>query len=131
MEQFRIALANLQHPETPEESVLLAEQAISEASSQRADVICFPECFVPGYRGMGRVVPPPDPAFLEQAWNAIAKAAAQAKVSVVLGTERIVDGSLLATALVVDRDGSILGFQDRLTIPRKGPMLPEMGGRCS
>lgn len=116
MEQFRIALANLQHPETPEESVLLAKQAICEASSQQADVICFPECFVPGYRGMGRIVPPTDPAFLESARTAIAKAAAQAKVAVVLGTERIVDRNLLATVLVVDRDGSILGFQDKVQI---------------
>jgi len=33
-----------------------------------------------------------------------------------LGTERIVDGSLLATALVIDRAGSIVGFQDKVQI---------------
>jgi predicted amidohydrolase len=34
----------------------------------------------------------------------------------VLGTERLVDGALLATALVVNRDGSIAGFQDKVQI---------------
>jgi predicted amidohydrolase len=48
---FRIALANIPFPETPEESIVLAEQAITTASRDRADLICFPECFVPGYRG--------------------------------------------------------------------------------
>jgi predicted amidohydrolase len=113
---FRIALANIRFPTTPEESVTLAEQAIAEASTERAGIICFPECFCPGYRGMGKVVPPPDAAFLERAWSAIAAAAAKATVAVVLGTERIVEDALLATALVINRDGTIAGFQDKVQI---------------
>src|SRR5258706_6634686 len=113
---FRIALANIGSPATPEESVTLAEQAIAQASIERAGIICFPECFTPGYRGMGKQVPPPDPAFLERAWSAIAAAAAKANLAVVLGTERIVDGALLATALVINRDGTISGFQDKVQL---------------
>src|SRR5215472_11948863 len=113
---FRIALANIRFPETPEESVSLAEQAIVQASVEGAGLICFPECFIPGYRGAGKSVPPPDPAFLERAWSSLAAAAARARVAVVLGTERLVDGALLATALVVNRDGSIAGFQDKVQI---------------
>jgi predicted amidohydrolase len=61
-------------------------------------------------------VPPPDPAFLERAWSAVAAAAAKATVAVVLGTERVVDGALLATALVINRDGTIAGFQDKVQL---------------
>jgi predicted amidohydrolase len=113
---FRIALANIRFPPTPEESVTLAEQAIEQASRDRADLICFPECYIPGYRRPGKPAPSPDPAFLERAWCAIAAAAAKANVAVVLGTERIVDGALLITALVVNRDGTIAGFQDKVQI---------------
>jgi predicted amidohydrolase len=113
---FRIALANLRFPATPEESVTLAEQAIARASSEGARLICFPECFVPGYRAKGKAVPSPDPAFLERAWSAIAAAAAMAALAVVLGTERVVDGALLATALVINRDGTIAGFQDKVQL---------------
>jgi predicted amidohydrolase len=113
MSTVRIALANLPFPETPDESVAAAEQAIAEASTQHADVICFPECFVPGYRVATRRVPPPDAAFLERAWSAIAAAAGRAEVAVVLGTERLVDGALIASALVVNGDGEIAGFQDK------------------
>jgi predicted amidohydrolase len=94
----------------------LAEQAIARASIEGAAIVCFPECFVPGYRGMGKQVPPPDPIFLERAWSAIAAAAAQANLAVVLGTERIVDGVLMATALVINRDGTIAGFQDKVQL---------------
>jgi len=116
MNVFRIALANIRFPATPEESVTLAEQAIAQASIEGPGLICFPECFVPGYRGMGKAVPPPDSVFLERAWSAIAAAAAKANLAVVLGTERVVDSALLATALVINRDGTIAGFQDKVQL---------------
>lgn len=113
---MRIALANIRHAATRDESVNLAVDAIAQASVERAAIICFPECFVPGYRGLGKVVPPPDAAFLERAWSVIAEAAARANVAVVLGTERIAGGDLFATALVINRDGTIAGFQDKVQI---------------
>jgi predicted amidohydrolase len=116
MHTFRIALANLQFPATPQASVTLAEQAIAQASTERADILCFPECFVPGYRAVGKQVPPPDPVFLERAWSVLAAAAAKANVAVILGTERIVEGALRISALVIDRDGTIAGFQDKVQL---------------
>jgi predicted amidohydrolase len=116
MSMVRIALANIRFPATPEESVTLVEQAIAQAHIERAGLICFPECFIPGYRGMEKLVPPPDPVFLERAWSAVAAAAARASVAVVLGTERVVDGALLASALVINRDGTTAGFQDKVQL---------------
>lgn len=116
MTTIRIALANIPFPRTPEESLALAGQAIEQAAAKRADLVCFPECFVPGYRGLGKQVSPPDPAFLERAWAAVAGAAAKAHLAVVLGTERVVDGQLRISVLVIDRDGTILGFQDKVQL---------------
>lgn len=61
-------------------------------------------------------MPRPDAAFLERAWAAIAAAAAKANVAVILGTERIVDNALLISALVIDPDGTIAGFQDKVQL---------------
>src|SRR5262245_49655222 len=116
MNKFRIALANIRFPGSPQESVALAEQAIAQAAIEHAGLICFPECFVPGYRRIGKPVAPADPAFLERAWETIAAAATKAGLAVVLGTERVVDGALLATALVINRDGSVAGFQDKVQL---------------
>ena len=131
MSTFRIALANIQFPATPEASIALAEQAIAQASIERAGLICFPECFIPGYRGLGKVVPPPDPIFLERAWSAVGAAAARANLAVVLGTERVVDKALFATALVVNRDGTVAGFQDKVQIDpsEEGTYSPGSGRR--
>ena len=116
MNPFRVALANLPFPPTPEQSVALAVQAIADAARAGARLVCFPECFVPGYRAPGKAIPPPDPALLERAWSTVAEAAARAHIAVVLGTERIVDGGLVATALVIDPEGARVGFQDKVQI---------------
>jgi predicted amidohydrolase len=116
MSTVRIALANLRYPAAPAESITLAEQAIVRASGEGAAIVCFPECYVPGYRARGKPVPAIDPLFLEQAWQTIARVAGAANVAVVLGTERVVDGAARITALVVNRDGTIAGFQDKVQL---------------
>jgi predicted amidohydrolase len=92
--------------------------------------VCFPECFVPGYR-IGRTAPAADPVFLERAWSAIASAAAKADLAVVLGTERVVDAGLLITALVINREGTIAGFQDKVQLDptEEGTYSPGSGRR--
>lgn len=112
----RIGLANVRFPASPDESVASALGALAWASDEGVEVVCFPECFVPGYRGFGRTIPPPDPVFLERAWATIASAARAGSVGVVLGTKRLVDGELRATTLVIDRDGAVLGFQDKVQL---------------
>ena len=116
MNTFRIALANIRFPESREASVSLVEQAIAEAAGEGAGMICFPEYFVPGYRIVSKQMPPPDQMFLERAWSNVAAAARKANVAVFLGTERIVDDALLITALVINRDGTFAGFQDKVQL---------------
>ncbi|MCX6610084.1 MAG: carbon-nitrogen hydrolase family protein [Acidobacteria bacterium] len=113
---IRLALANLSFPSSPEDSIRLAVEAIAEAASHNASIICFPECFVPGYRAPNKAIPPPDPVWLEHAWSVIAAAAAKANLTVILGTERVVDQKVLATALVIEADGSFAGFQDKVQL---------------
>ena len=116
MTTLRLALANLAYPESPAAAVTRAEAAIAEAAASGASIVCFPECYIPGYRTAGRLVPAPDPVFLEQAWASVARAAAASRVAVVMGTERLVEGRIVISALVVDNDGSRLGFQDKVQI---------------
>jgi predicted amidohydrolase len=129
MNNVRIALATLRFPAHPQESVTLAQQAIHQAAIQGAGLICFPECFVPGYRAKGKQLPAPNPQFLEHAWLAIAAAAAEKNIAVVLGTERLLDGALLATALVINPDGTFAGFQDKVQIDpsEEGTYAPGAG----
>ena len=80
---------------------------------------------------MGRSVPPPDPRFLERAWSVVAEAAAKANVTVVLGTERVIDRGLVATAVIINEDGSVAGLQDKVQIDptEEGTYTPGAGRR--
>jgi predicted amidohydrolase len=130
MDAFRIALANISIPRTPEESVELARQAVAEAGAKGAGLVCFAEAYVPGYRVSVEPERPADMAFLERAWTAVAESAARASVAVILGTERVLDGKRLLTALVIDRDGGRLGFQDKVQLdPSEEPLYSAGSGR--
>jgi len=127
MATVRIALANLPFPPTPEAAVAAVEAAVAEAARAGAAVICFPECFVPGYRALGAPVPPAEPSFLERAHAAVAAAAGRAGVAVVLGTERFVGGALRITTLVVGPDGRPLGWQDKVQLDPSEDALYQPG----
>src|ERR1700757_759882 len=111
---MRIALANLAYPASPEDSVARVVTALARAEGAR--IVCFPECYVPGYRGLGHAPPAVDETWLEHAWSRIAEAARESRRAAVLGTERFVGGKLVATALVIDGTGARLGFQDKVQI---------------
>jgi predicted amidohydrolase len=124
----RIALANIRVPATPDDSVRLATSAVIEAGRRGAAVICFPECFVPGYRWPGTTAAPPDPAFLERAWADVAVAARSAAITVILGTERVTDCGLQITACVMNADGTVAGWQDKGQLdPSEESVYPSVG----
>ncbi|MDE0856470.1 MAG: carbon-nitrogen hydrolase family protein [Nevskia sp.] len=128
MSTIRIALANIRIPATAQESVLLARSAVAEAAERGARVVCFPECFVPGYRWPGTAAPPPDPAFLQRAWADVADAARSSHITVILGTERVTDRGLQITACVINADGSVAGWQDKGQIdPSEEATYPALG----
>jgi predicted amidohydrolase len=127
----RIALANIRFPGSPAESLELARDAVVEASSAGAGIVCFPECFVPGYRRAGRSMPAPSAGFLARAWSEVAEAAARSRMTVVLGTERLVEDLPVASTMVIDADGSVAGFQDKVQIDpsEEGTYAPGTGRR--
>jgi predicted amidohydrolase len=128
MSTVRIALANLRVPATADESVSLATSAVTSAGQRGATVICFPECFVPGYRWPGAGKPAPDPTFLERAWTEVARAARAAHITVILGTERVTPDGLQITAAVINPDGTVAGWQDKGQLdPSEEAIYPAFG----
>ncbi len=128
MSTVRIALANVRIPATPEESVLLATSTVAEAGRQGALVVCFPECFIPGYRWPGKPAPSPDRAFLERALSEVTKAAKAAGITVILGTERVTDRGLQIAACVINPDGTIAGWQEKVQLdPSEDSVYPAFG----
>jgi predicted amidohydrolase len=124
----RIALANVREPRSADESVHLATSAIDEAGRRGALVVCFPECVIPGYRWPDRTMAPPNAAFLERAWTDVANAARDARITVILGTERVTARGLQISACVFNPDGTIAGWQDKGQLdPDEEAFYPSFG----
>ncbi|MCB0882643.1 MAG: carbon-nitrogen hydrolase family protein [Thermoleophilia bacterium] len=113
MPVVRIALANIPPPTFPADATRRAVAAVADAGAAGALVVCLPEAYVPGYRYPDQPSPLVDAASLEGAWRRVRDAAAAARTAVVLGTERLDPGGPRLAALVIDRDGSVLGWQDK------------------
>ena len=64
--------------------------AHGRASSRGAEIVCFPEAWLPGLRGQDFVVPPFDRAEQARVLETVARQAREQSVAVILGMERIV-----------------------------------------
>ncbi len=85
----------------------------SEAAAQGAAIVCFPEAYLPGLRGMDFEVPPFDRADQARVLQVVAEGARSSSIATILGMERIGDAGRQIAAAVVDSRGQMLGFQTK------------------
>ena len=132
-----IALASPRVASTLEEGLEKVRRFLSEASAQGAEIVCFPEAYLPGLRGQDFEVPPYDQAQQEQVIQAVAQWARTYAVATILGMERLTEAGRQIAALVVDAQGRILGYQtknqidpteDRFYVPGHTRQLFEVNG---
>jgi len=108
-----VALASPRVAPTLEEGLEKVEWLVSEASARGADVVCFPEAYLPGLRGQDFEVPPFGRDDHERALRAAAGWARRHGLAVILGMERISDAGRQIAAYVIDARGEVLGFQTK------------------
>jgi len=115
MSTIRAALANVRFPVSRDESVEIVLSAMTLAAEGGAEIVCFPECIVPGYRIESDDVPP-DQEWLEQAWATIDAKAKELNIWIILGTERVEEDGVRITARVTNSEGVLVGFQDKVQL---------------
>lgn len=108
-----IALASPHIASSVEEGLAKIEQSLSDASAQGAQIVCFPEAYLPGLRGMDFEVPPFDQTAQERALRAVSQLARTYKVATILGMERITNEGRQIAAFVLDTEGEINGYQTK------------------
>jgi predicted amidohydrolase len=86
---------------------------LAEASAQGAEIVCFPEAYLPGLRGQDFEVLPFDPATQDQALRAVADLARDYGVATIIGMERSSEEGRQIVSFVVDGRGRVLGYQTK------------------
>jgi predicted amidohydrolase len=86
---------------------------MSEASDRRAEIVCFPEAYLPGLRGQDFEVFPFDLADQEHALRAVGEWAQRCAIATLLGMERITPQGRQIAAYVIDAQGRVHGYQTK------------------
>ena len=86
---------------------------MSDASAQCAQIVCFPEAYLPGLRGQDFEVLPFDQTEQERVLRTVAHWARTYAVATILGMERLTEAGRQIAAFVMDARGEILGYQTK------------------
>jgi predicted amidohydrolase len=132
-----IALASPRVASSLDDGLEKVKHLISEASAEGAEIVCFPEAYLPGLRGQDFEVFPFDQAQQERVLQTVAQWARTYAVATILGMERITEAGRHIVAVVFDAQGQIQGYQtknqidpteDRFYVPGQTRQIFEVNG---
>ncbi|HYT89564.1 MAG TPA: carbon-nitrogen hydrolase family protein [Gemmataceae bacterium] len=86
---------------------------LSEAAAQGAEIVCFPEAYLPGLRGQDFEVLPFGQTDQERVLQTVAQWARTYAVATILGMERLTGAGRQNVAVVFDARGQIQGYQTK------------------
>jgi predicted amidohydrolase len=108
-----IALASPRVASSIDEALRTIEHSISDAASRGADIVCFPEAYLPGLRGLDFDVPPFDEADQERALRDVTGWVRRYGIATILGMEWITGDGRQIASVVIDVNGEIIGRQTK------------------
>jgi predicted amidohydrolase len=132
-----IALASPRIATSMDDGLDKIRRLLSEASAQGAEIVCFPEAYLPGLRGQDFEVLPFDQAQQERALQVVAQWARTYAVATILGMERLTEAGRQVAAFVIDARGQVQGYQtknqldpteDRFYVPGNSRRMFEING---
>lgn len=107
------ALATPRVASSVDECLDKIRHALAEAATRGAEIVCFPEAYLPGLRGLDFDVPLFDRTQQERALRAVAEWARTYRVATVLGMEWHSDAGRHIAAVVLDAGGELRGVQTK------------------
>jgi predicted amidohydrolase len=108
-----IGLASPRIASSVDDALAKIERCVADAAARGAEIVCFPEAYLPGLRGLDFEVPPFDHAQQERALEIVARLARAHRIAVVLGMERITEAGSQIAAAVIGADGRLQGWQTK------------------
>jgi predicted amidohydrolase len=108
-----IALASPCVASTLEEGLDKIKRFLAEASAQGAQIVCFPEAYLPGLRGQDFEVLPFEQTDQERVLQAVAQWARTYRIATILGMENLTTAGRQIAAFVIDALGQLQGCQTK------------------
>jgi predicted amidohydrolase len=108
-----VALASPRIASTLDDGLDRVERLMSEASARGAEIVCFPEAYLPGLRGQDFDVPHFDRTDQERVLERVSGWARTYAIATILGMEWITEAGRQIVAVVLDAAGRIQGHQTK------------------
>jgi len=110
---MKIALASPPFPKSINDSLHWLEKLVKNAASRKAEIICFPESFIPGYPGMGYAIEERSSAKLQLALEKVCLIAAENSIAIIIPMDWHFTNGIFNLAYVISNKGEILGYQSK------------------
>jgi predicted amidohydrolase len=132
-----IALASPRIATSLDDGLERIDRLAADAASRGAEIVCFPEAYLPGLRGLDFEVMPWDDAAEQRAISAVHAIARSHHIAIILGFEHLAPAGRMIGACVINADGTIQGSQfktqldpseDRFYVPGDSRRLFEVNG---
>ena len=108
-----VALASPRVAASLDEGLDKVNRLIADAAGAGAEVVCFPEAYLPGLRGQDFDVHPFGAAEQERALRAVSQWARAHRIATIAGMERVGANGRQIAAFVFDADGRLQGYQTK------------------
>ena len=119
---LKVALASPPVAGSIERALSWVERFVAEAAARHADVVCFPEAYIPGLRGQDFEVESHDPAGLRKARDRVCRLAEEHSIYAIVPMDWDSPDGILNVAFVISDTGEVLGRQT------KNQIAPEEDG---
>lgn len=110
---MKIAIASPPIPKNLKDGLFWLEKLSAEAAAVEAEIICFPESYLPGYPGMPYPPQGREKDVLKEALQQACKIALTQKISIILPMDWYENDQLLNVAQVISTEGKVLGYQTK------------------
>jgi len=108
-----IALASPRVAASVDDGLDKVESLLADAAAQQAHIVCFPEAYIPGLRGMDFDVPTFDKNDQERVLRVVSQFCRNHKIATILGMELLTEKGRHIAAVVIDATGEIKGYQTK------------------
>lgn len=132
-----VALASPKAVSSLDEGLDKTRWLLSEAAAKDADIVCFPEAYLPGLRGQDFDVAPFGEPEQARVITTVAEWTKELGIAAIIGMEWPTEGGSQIASIVIDRHGNQLGIQtknqldpseEQAYVPGSGRRLFEVNG---
>ncbi|MEO6453497.1 MAG: carbon-nitrogen hydrolase family protein [Ginsengibacter sp.] len=134
---MKVALASPPFPKSIADGLFQVEKLIKDAVNEQAEIICFPESYIPGYPCQEYKVEEHSPEKLQSALDKVCALARDYSIVVIMPMDWGSADGILNVAFVISNTGEVIGYQtknqldpseDNIWIPGKERRIFEVSG---